>query len=351
MKIYFAAAALILIIILYTASGGNGGYRRFQTQMAGYFDSFIIFAGYAESEEEFERYAAVLFDKLGELHRLYDIFNPYEGVNNLYTVNAHAGIGPVEVEQPVIGLLTAAKEAYIITEGMTTVAMGPVLRIWHEYRRLAAANPGYAALPSMDKLAAANKLTNIDDILIDKENGTVFLRLEGMSLDVGAIAKGYAAGLAMQEVIAAGMPAALLSAGGHVVAHGHPPGRSAWNVGIQNPDTAPGAPQTVDTVVLAGGTLSVSGDYERFFGVGDRRFGHIIDPATLMPPYRFRQVAVWHENSWMADVISTALFILTPEEGMRMAEKHGAEALWIDAGGEWLATSGYKNMSSVFGGK
>lgn len=290
-----------------------------------------------------------MFDKLGELHILFDIFNAYEGINNLYSINANAGSRPVEVEQPVIDMLSAAVEAYHITGGMTNVAAGSVFRVWHEHRLIGAQTPDYATLPSVDELIRASKLTNIEDLIIDRANNTVFLANPGMSLDVGSIAKGFAVELAMEAVIEAGISAALISAGGHVVAHGVPGGREAWSAGIQNPDISPGAAQMIDAVAFTDASLSISGGYERFFEVDGKFLGHIIDPVTLMPADRFKQVAVLHQSSWMSDILSTALFILPQEEGLQIALEHGAEVLWVDFEDEWIATAGYKRISAEFG--
>jgi len=339
----------LFTVIFFTACSQEVEYRRFQTQRIGYFDTLTIFIGYAQDEDEFAMYADIFFDRFGELHRLFDIFNAYEGVNNLYTVNANAGVMPVVVEPSIIDILLTAKEAYDMTQGMTNVAMGSVLRIWHTHRQIGVVNPDYATIPPMADLLEASMFTNIDDIMIDAENSTVFLLDANMSLDVGAIAKAYATGLAMQAVIDAGIPAALVSAGGDVVAHGQPLGRDTWNVGIQNPNVGPNSPNAIDAIAFTDKTLTVSGGYERFFEVDDRHLGHIIDPTTLMPSDRFQQVAVLHPNAWMSDALSTALFVLPLEEGLEMALANDAEVLWIDTNGEWIATPGYKRISAEFG--
>ena len=335
--ILLISAGLLATVFLFTYTGG-GGYRRFQTQGFGYFDSFIYFIGYAQNEADFIRYADMVFDRIGELHRLFDIFNPYEneGMRNLYYVNANAGIKPVTVDSVVIDMLTAGVDAYHITNGSVNIAMGSVLRIWHEYRQKGMTNLDNASVPSIDDLTNAARFARIQDLIICRESNTVFLQTPGMSLDVGSIAKGYAAELAMQTVVESGIQSALINMGGHIVAYGYPPGRNGWNVGIQNPNIDPEQPRTIDSLVITNSALSISGGYERFFMAGGQRFGHIIDPVTLMPADMHMQVAVLHPCSWMADIISTALFILPLEEGMQIALNTGAEAFWINAYGEWI---------------
>ncbi|MCL2192373.1 MAG: FAD:protein FMN transferase [Treponema sp.] len=324
-------------------------YQRHQAHIMGPFDTVTILLGYAESARAFNNYAAIVFERLETLHRMYDIFNAYDNLNNLHTINANAGIRPVEVEQEIIDMLLAAQKAYAITRGRTNAAMGSVLRIWHDYRMRGLADPENAALPSMDALMEAAGRMSMTNVVIDEENRTVFIAEEGVSLDVGSIAKGYAAGLALTAAKEAGLRNALLSVGGHIVAIGAPPRRGHWNVAIQNPETGrEGAPHTVDTIPLTNATVSISGAYQRFYMVDGLHFGHVIDPDTLMPATLYKQVAVIHPQSWMADALSTALFILPRGEGETLAEATGAEAFWIDMDGNWFATLGYSQISSVF---
>ena len=276
-----------LLILLVLLTGCGPAYERFSAQYIGMFDTLIVFSGYAESEEAFAGHAEALFSRFEELHRLYDIFNAYDGINNIHTINANAGIAPVEVHQDIIGLLLAAREGYYMTGGTVNIALGPVLRLWRD-----------DVEPSEEALKAAGRLSDISYMTIDEVNNTVFLEKAGMSLDVGAIAKGFAAALAMEAARGAGAEAALLNAGGHIVAVGTPPGRDFWNIGIRGTEDVL---HTTDTTVSAAG--------------GEFRAGHIIDPATLRPATRFYQVTVVHPTSWVADVLATALFILPQEEG------------------------------------
>jgi thiamine biosynthesis lipoprotein len=309
---------LLLLGLLFFSSCASEK-QRFTAQRLGYFDSFVVFTGYAHSEEEFSHYAHILFERLDYLHKLYDIFNPHEGMNNLYTVNQQAGEAPVQVNSELLALLLAGIEAYHMTHGTVNIALGAVLQIWHEHRQQGLHNPEHAAIPPMEALSHAATLTNIQDILINIEEGTVFLQTAGMSLDVGSIAKGYTATLAMQAVTNAGMEAALLNIGGHILAHGTPPNKNGWEVSIAHQN---------ETLMFTDATLSVSGASERFYTAAGQRLGHIINPATLMPANIHTQVAVLHPCSWTADILSTALFILPKKEGQQLAHAYGATVFY-----------------------
>ena len=142
----------------------------------------------------------------------------------------------VVVDAKIINLLLKSREIYNITGGKTNVAMGAVLSIWHEYREAGIEDPENAELPPMDELKEAALHVNIDDMIIDEAASTVYLRDPLMSLDVGAVAKGYATEQAAEAIEASGRTSVLLSIGGNVRAIGVKPDGSAWNVAIQNPD-------------------------------------------------------------------------------------------------------------------
>ena len=341
----------ILMILLLNFSSCGAQYQRFQTEFSGPFDTATFVIGYATSEAEFTEYAEIIYHRMNELHRLYDIFNSYEGINNIYTINQNAGIAPVEVNEDIISMLLLARMAYELSGGTVNVAMGSVLRVWHRYRIAGMAYEERAKLPAYEELREAAAITDINDLVIDEVNNTVFLRQAGMSLDVGSVAKGYAAGLAMKAAEEAGLVSALLNVGGHVITLGGPLGgaRDYWSIGIQNPELGGELGEIVDAVSFNDSALSCSGGYQRFFVVDGLAYNHIINPETLMPADRFKQVAVIHENSALADILSTALFILPFEDGFRLAEEHGAEALWIELDGNWLATPGYVAISREMG--
>ena len=167
--------------------------RRFEADFYGLFDTWTHFIGYAHSQKKFDSQSSLVYDELLRLHRLFDIYNTYEGTNNLKTVNDFAGIAPVAVCDEIIGMLSNAQEAYRITGGTVNVALGPVLSVWHTYREDAITNPELARRPPDATLFETIPYTDIDRLLIDTEHKTVFLDQSGMSLDVGSVAKGYAA--------------------------------------------------------------------------------------------------------------------------------------------------------------
>ena len=301
------------------------------------FDTVTTVVGKAESQEAFTQTAQAVRDKLMVYHRLFDVYHDYDGFNNLKTVNDSAGIAPVEVDPIIIDLLLDCRTYYDLTGGRVNVAMGSVLKLWHDARNDALDEPEKAALPDMEALREAAAHADMDKILIDRENNTVFLSDPDMRLDVGAVAKGWAAQRVAEE-----SPAGLLiSVGGNVIATGpKDEAGTPWVVGINNPDGG----EYLHTIYNRDSSVVTSGDYQRFYVVDGAVYHHIIDPDTLMPAARWRSVTVVCGDSGLADALSTALFLLPMEEGQAMAAKCGAEAMWMDPAGEKFYTPGFREL-------
>lgn len=307
-------------------------YQRFSTVFYGTFDTVVQVIGYCKSEEEFTGYAEKIKDRFTELNNLYDIYYEYSGINNIKTINNNAGIAPVEVSDEILDLMDFCLEWYDKTGGQVNIALGPVTSIWHSYMQRYAGDSSDAKIPDMEKLLAAKPFCDISKVIVDRDKKTVYLAEEGMSLDVGAVAKGYATELVCREIYDAGFTSFIISAGGNVVALDAPAdgSRAAWGIGIQDPFDAGKA---IDTAYVTNTCVVTSGDYQRYYMAGEQRVHHIIDPATLMPSDYYRGVTVITKDSGIADLASTTLFTLPYEESRALAESMGWKALWIFADG------------------
>jgi len=344
---------LIFIFVLTACGSGDEGdeYTRYRASFIGLFDTHTVILGYTKTEEEFSYLTNIIREELVRLHELFDIYNEYDGINNMKTINLNAGIEPVEVDPVVISLLNLSKEAYYETDGLLNIALGSVLNIWHEYRTFGSRNPDLAELPSLEKLQHANNFTNINDIIIDEENNTVFLRYPEMSLDVGSLAKGYAVELVAQLANDIGLSSAVISIGGDIRTLDGPPvgTRDVWAIGIQDPDRSMNDIQnTIDTVYVTHQSVITSGDYQRFFVVDGQAYHHIINPRTLMPTSYYRSISVLYPNSATANMIAIAAFLLPLEESLQFVESLGAEAIWILNDASVVTTEGYSLVSRNF---
>ncbi len=301
------------------------------------FDTVTTVVGFAESEAAFTAQAQWVHDELLVYHQLFDIYNDYEGINNLKTVNDNAGIAPVKVDEKVILLLKDCKRYYEFTGGKVNVAMGSVLQLWHEARNDGINDPVNAYIPDVGALAEAAKHTDPSSMIIDEAASTVYLADPQMRLDVGAIAKGWAA-----EAVAKAAPKGLLiSVGGNVCATGPKDDQGTpWVVGIQNPDGG----DYLHTIYVSSGSVVTSGDYQRAYAVDGQLYHHIIDPDTLFPSAYWRSVSVVSGDSALADALSTALFLLPLEEGKQLLKQAGAEAMWVNAEGNIYYSENFQAM-------
>lgn len=326
------------------APAEEAAYHKFSRTDLSVFDTVITLTGFARSQDDFDRAADGTFALLSEYDHIFDGYNAYDGLNNLYYVNLHAAEAPVVIPDALYDLISWCKEKWDSGLKQTNIAMGAVLSIWHEYRTAGTANPSQAKLPPEAELLAASQHIDFDTIQLDAEKHTIFFTDPAMSLDIGAVAKGYAADKAAEYLYQA-MPSFLLSLGGNVYAGNAPKdGRENWAVGVQNPDiTQSGA---FDILDVHDKTVVTSGDYWRFYTVDGQRYHHIIDPETLMPSRKMVSVTILCEESCLADFLSTALFVLTYEEGRAVADSlPGVEVMWILPDGTVEATDGMKDYA------
>lgn len=269
---------------------------KYDTQFFELFDTVTSVTGYARDEKTFQSYVDVFYDELKEYHQLYDIYNDYEGINNIKTINDHAGIEPVGVDDKIIQMLEEAA-----------------------------------------------KHMDIRKMVIDPEKKTVYLEDPDMSLDVGAIAKGYAAEMASRKVEEAGLKHALISVGGNIRCIGTKPDGQKWVVGVQNPDTTSGE-RYLHRLGLDGMSLVTSGTYQRYYTVDGVNYHHIIHPKLLKPWDRYSSVSILSADSGMADALATAVFNMELEDGKKLIESQdGVEAMWIEADGTEHYSSGFQN--------
>lgn len=341
LSVLLAAAAAVNL----TACTVQKEKARYTKTYIEFFDTVTQIVGYDDDEETFAQNCEKVYSLLEEYHQLTDIYHSYEGVNNVRTINRNAGKEPVKVDDKLIEFLEFAKEMYGVTNGKCNIAMGSVLSIWHRYREQGIDDPENAELPSMEELKSASEHCSIDDLVIDRKAGTVYLADPEMSLDLGAAAKGYAVERAAQLLMSEGVTGGYsLNVGGNVRTIGTKSADSDWAAGIQNPDTESEQPYIV-RLKLNGMSLVTSGNYQRYYIVDGVRYHHIIDPDTLMPLNYFDSVSILCEDSGRADALSTALYNMPIDEGRALlAQIGGAEAIWVLSDGSYECTDGFTSL-------
>ncbi|MBQ8331012.1 MAG: FAD:protein FMN transferase [Clostridia bacterium] len=340
-------SALLLICVLSSSlffASCNRQKNKYTTHSLDYFDTATTITGYESDPKKFDEVSGEILALLGEYHRLFTIYHRFDGMENLCTINElQNGVHrTVTVDRRIIDMLLYAKEMHRVTKGKLNIAMGSVLSIWHKYRTAGLEEPWAAELPPMELLHEAARHTDLNDLIIDQENATVWISDPQMTLDVGAVAKGYAVEMVARSLEERGISGYVINVGGNVRAIGTKPNDEKWLAGIENPNTE-SEEAYVLYLQLAGESIVTSGSYQRYYTVGNKNYHHIIDSQTLLPAEGYLSVSVVCKNSAEGDALSTALFCMPFEEGLALVEGlPDVEALWILSDESRQSSSGFE---------
>lgn len=339
-KLLCILLALSILLLCCSCSAGEKK-ERFSSSFLDLFDTASTVIAYDNSRDDFDAHLEEFHQKLEEYYKLYDIYNSYDGLVNLNTLNKTAMDKPVAVDSRIIDLLEYGKSVYELSSGKTNICFGAVLSIWHDCRQYGMNNPDEAALPDMKALKEAAEHTDINSLVIDREKGTVYFSDPLLRLDVGAVAKGYAVQKVCRWASENLWTSGAISIGGNVYTFGYKDdGKSLWNIEIESPDL--NHMDRVALVQITDLTIVTSGDYQRYYTVNGKKYCHIINPDTLMPSEYVASVSVICNDSALGDALSTTLFNMSIEDGKRLVEAtDGVEAVWVDKEYNKTCSSGF----------
>jgi thiamine biosynthesis lipoprotein len=258
-----------------------------------------------------------VFKRLNEIESIFSVTIEESEVSK---INGNAGIAPVSVSLELVSVLKTALDIAALSEGAFNPAIGPLSQLWGLGTQ-SADDGREPRVPSTAEIDAAIILCDWQKIELDEKNSAVFLPLKGMALDLGGIAKGYAADEAARMLHEEGIKRAIIDLGGNIIALGNKSdGRifkkeeTLWRVGIQDPSEKHGV--YAKEIECKDATLVTSGDYERFVEIDGKRYHHILSAWTGFPvDNELRSVTIIADNknsfaSTKADALSTALFAL-----------------------------------------
>jgi thiamine biosynthesis lipoprotein len=197
-----------------------------------------------------------------------------------------------------------------MTGGAFDMTVGPVVELY-------GLKGGEPALPTGGQLAGALEKVGWEKVLLDRADTTVTLT-GGAQIDLAGIGKGYAVDRSVEILRGRGIRSALVNLGGNIYAIGTPPRREGWTIGIRDPESRDGI---VGKLTICEEGVATSGNYENFVVIGEKRYGHIIDPRSGTTVDSVLGVTVISRTAMAADALSTALFVMGPEESARLALK------------------------------
>lgn len=255
--------------------------------------------------------AEAAFARVEALNRIFSDYLPDSEVRRL----SETPQKPVRISSELFDVVAKSLEVAALTDGAFDITAGPLTQLWRRSKR-------QHELPSRSRLEHARALTNWRCIELDAANRTLRLPKPGMQLDLGGVAKGFAADEALAIVRHHGIPQAVVVAGGDLAIGDAPPASDGWEVRLRT-FTKPGPDEPLITLHLARCGVSTSGDLYQFVEIDGRRYSHIIDPKTglgLTVPLACTVIA---PNAITSDVWDTALCVMGVTEGLRLCERLG----------------------------
>ena len=272
-----------------------------------------------------------------EMERLEKLFNFFSSESEVSRINKYAGISQVRVSPDTLDILEKALFVSENTGGAFDVTIGPVILLYDFRKKIR---------PDESEIRKKLPFVNYKDLAIDRNRATVFLKRKGMLIDIGGISKGYAADKAVETLKRCGIISGLVSVAGDIRAFGLKPDGMPWKIGVRNPGIPSGSvlvrgglpDDVMATLDLRDGAISTSGDYERFFILDGKRYHHILSPKTGHSAKGCRSVSVITKEGIFTDAFATGVFVLGPEEGMKLLEKMRFDGVIVDSQGKVLVT-------------
>lgn len=256
-------------------------------------------------------------------------------------INSNAGKQPVKVHDDTFEVIKKALEYAEISNGVFDITIYPIVKLW-------GITSEHPRVPTEAEIQDKLRFVDYRNVVLNEAEKTVYLKEPGMGIDLGAIAKGYAADEVARILKEEGVVHALINMGGNVVAMGGKPNGQPWRIGVQDP-RAEGARRHIAIIEVMDGSVVSSGDYERYFEEAGKRYHHIFDPSTGYPANSgLMATTVVAPNSIDADALSTTVFVMGVERGLELVDKlEGIDALAITFDKKIYTSKGLKGKLIV----
>jgi len=258
---------------------------------------------------------------VAEISRIEKLISSWDDNSQTSEINRNSGIKPVKVDKELFDLIERAIGISKLTDGAFDISYASMDRIWKF-------DGSMTKMPSKEEIFASVEKVDYQNIILDKKNSTVFLKLKGMKIGFGAIGKGYSADKAKSLLISKGVSSGIINASGDMNTWGKQPNGNEWKVAITNPMDKN---KVFALLPITNGAVVTSGNYEKYVNFNGKRFTHIIDPRTGYPSTGIISVTVFAPKAELADALATSVFVMGKEAGLdRINQLPKIECIIID---------------------
>lgn len=313
---YFFFKTLILTIaasVLYSPSWGKEKPKSRSVFLLGTVCSISIFDKHSNS----------IMDRAFDIVKEIDLKMGMERKNSeVNLINISSGSSAVQVSADTYKVITHGIAITSFSGGSFDITVGPLVSLW-------GIGTARAKVPSQNDINKTLGLIGIENIVLQENKNKVFLKKSGMKLDLGGIAKGYAADAVVDYLKGQGVSRAIIDFGGNIFVLGSKGENLPWRIGIQDPEKRRGA--FIGVLPVSNKAIVTSGKYERYLEVNGIRYHHILDTSTGSPvENRLSSVTIITHDSMTADAMSTAVIASGLTKGLKMAEEYeGLEAVLV----------------------
>ena len=289
-------------------------FQRTLKLMGSRFDLTVV----AENQTKGDAYLDMAIAEISRIERLISSWDPNSQTSK---INQNAGVAPVKVDQELFNLIARAIKISKLTQGAFDISYASMDRIWKF-------DGSVMEMPSEEAIKQSVAKVGYQNIVLNQENGTVFLKNEGMKIGFGAIGKGYAADMAKALLMKNGVDSGIINASGDLNAWGTQPDGKDWMVAIVNPLNKE---KVFSWLPVKDQAVVTSGNYEKFVILNGERYTHIIDPRTGYPSKGVRSATIFTANAELADALATSIFVMGVDTGLDFVNQlKGVECILVD---------------------
>ena len=245
-------------------------------------------------------------EAINEIIRIEKLISSWDVNSQTSLVNKNAGIKPVKVDSELIALIERSIAIAKFTDDAFDISFASMDKIWKF-------DGSVIEMPSEEIIKASVAKVGYENIILNKQNSTIFLKNKGMKIGFGGIGKGYAADKAKALLISKGVNGGIINASGDLTTWGKQPNGDAWKVGIKNPLNKD---KIFAWFPVENRAVVTSGNYEKFVMINGKRYTHIINPKTGYPSHGVLSVSVFAPKAELADALATSIFVMGNKKGL-----------------------------------